>query len=386
MRTQDFLELAPGKLVKASAGYWAFVPNPLPPEIRWTPELVSQLSDADRELAGLASLGTSFPNPHIMVKPFIRREAVLSSRIEGTQTTLEQLYTYEAVQLPLFEPAPDAQEVYNYVRALDYGLERLKTLPVSLRLIREMHAKLMEGVRGEASTPGKFRRSQNWIGPPESTLQTAAFVPPPVDEMYAALDQLEKFIHARSELPLLIRLGLLHYQFEAIHPFLDGNGRLGRLLIILLLCEWGLLPQPLMYLSAYFDANRQEYYQQLLAISQRGDWEAWLLFFLRGVRDQARESALRLARLKDLRATFQQRLQGERTLARLMQVVDFLLGSPIVSVRQVQAGIGASDYKIAQRCVTRLEQHGIIREITGQARNRLYRVDEVMQVFLDPPG
>ncbi|HZD56080.1 MAG TPA: Fic family protein, partial [Anaerolineales bacterium] len=177
-----------------------------------------------------------------------------------------------------------------------------------------------------------------------------------------------------------------HYQFEAIHPFLDGNGRLGRLLIILLLCEWGLLPQPLMYLSAYFDANRQEYYQQLLAISQRGDWEAWLLFFLRGVRDQARESALRLARLKDLRATFQQRLQGERTLARLMQVVDFLLGSPIVSVRQVQAGIGASDYKIAQRCVTRLEQHGIIREITGQARNRLYRVDEVMQVFLDPPG
>ena len=201
-----------------------------------------------------------------------------SSRIEGTRTSLQELLTYEARQLPLFEN-PDAHEVHNYVKALDFGLERAGSLPISQRLIRELHACLMEGVRGEYATPGEFRRSQNWIGGPGATIETASYVPPPVEEMHVCLNDLEKYIHSPSDLPPLIRIGLIYYQFEAIHPFLDGNGRVGRLLVSLLLSAWGLLPQPLLYLSAFFEIHRQEYYDQLLSVSQKGTWEAWLRFF-----------------------------------------------------------------------------------------------------------
>ncbi len=276
MNPSDFLKSAPGRPVKTSRGYWAFLVNPLPPELAWSDVLVTLHSEAERELARLALAGSDFPHSHILARPFIRNEAVISSRIEGTRATLDDLYLYEADQLSFLERGSDAREVYNYVRALDHGLERVKTLPISLRLIRELHAKLMDGVRGEIMTPGEFRRSQNWIGPAGCTLETAPYVPPPVEEMHIALDALEKFFHAQSDLPQLTRLGLIHYQFEAIHPFLDGNGRLGRLLISLLLCQWELLPRPLLYLSAYFERNRSDYYDRLLAVSRRGDWEGWL--------------------------------------------------------------------------------------------------------------
>jgi len=384
MDPKAFSPSAPGRLVRVQSGYWAFVPAPLPPQITWSPQLIGLLSSADRDLAQLALVGETFPNPHIMVKSFVRREAVLSSRIEGTRTTLRELYTYEASQLIFLEPGADAQEVKNYVYALEYGLERLETLPVSLRLMWELHQRLMEGVRGDFWTPGEFRRSQNWIGAPGATIETATYVPPPVDEMHTNLGQLEKFIHAPSDLPLLIRLGLIHYQFEAIHPFLDGNGRVGRLLVSLLLCAWGLLPQPLLYLSAYFEAHRSEYYRHLLAVSQNGDWESWLGFFLKGVAEQAHESRQRAESLDRLRSAYQEQLQSERARQRLMQAVDFLFGQPIISVRQLQAGLGVSNYLTAQRVVEKLEQHGILQEITGKARNRIYQADEILRV-IDAP-
>ena len=313
----------------------------------------------------------------------MRREAVVSSRIEGTRASLSDLYAYETAQLSFLEPDSDAQEVYNDVRSMDYGLERLKDLPISLRLIREVHTHLMEGVRGEHLTPGEFRRSQNWIGPAGCTLENAPYVPPPVDEMLQALDQLEKFIHMPSDLPALVRTGLIHYQFEAIHPFLDGNGRIGRLLVILLLCEWGLLPQPLLYLSAYFDANRQEYYDRLLQVSQQGNWEGWLNFFLFGVNVQSLDAAKRVMRLQDLHSAYQRRLQPERSAERLMQTLDVLFEHPIVSVRQMEAVLQVP-YRTAQRYIEKLLDMGLLREITGQARNRLYRADEILRAIEEP--
>jgi len=381
MNPNDFLKSAPGRLVKTSQGYWSFFVNPLPPELAWSGALVTLHSEAERELARLALAGGDFPHPYIMTRPFIRNEAVISSRIEGTQATLEDLYSYEVEQMSFLEPASDAREVYNYVRALDHGLERVKTLPISLHLIRELHAQLMEGVRGEIMTPGEFRRSQNWIGPAGCTLETATYVPPPVEEMHMALDALEKFIHAPSDLPALTRLGLIHYQFEAIHPFLDGNGRVGRLLISLLLCQWGLLPRPVLYLSAYFERNRSEYYERLLAISRSGEWEAWLRFFLTGVRDQSREAAIRVQNLQQLRQRYRRHLASRRSAVRLSEAVDFLIGNPIFTVRGLQVGLDLADFKTAQRYVDALEEAGILREVTGRKRNRLYRADEVFNVI-----
>jgi Fic family protein len=310
---------------------------------------------------------------------------VLSSRIEGTRTSLFDLYAYEAVQLTLLEPPSDVREVYNYVRALEYGIERLRTLPLSLRLIREIHALLMEGVRGEHWTPGEFRRSQNWIGPPGCTLNDAPFVPPPVPEMQEALDAFERFLHTPSSLPPLVRLGLIHYQFEAIHPFLDGNGRIGRLLITFLLCAWDLLPEPLLYLSAYFEAQRQIYYDLLLAVSQKGAWEDWLSFFLRGVANQARDAVARAGRLQELRERYREQFQAVRAAARLLQVVDLLFAQPVLTTSQVAETLGVS-FPSAQQYVNRLEEANILREITGQARNRVYRADEVLQAIEEPLG
>ncbi|MBN2149196.1 MAG: GxxExxY protein [Anaerolineales bacterium] len=214
MKPENFRASAAGRVIRSPHGYWAFAPAPLPPALNWSDALVSSLSQAERNLSRLSSLGESLPSPHLLARPFVRREAVVSSRIEGTRASLADLYTYETAQLSFLEAGSDVQEVHNYVRALDYGLERLKSLPVSLRLIREVHARLMEGVRGERLAPGEFRRSQNWIGPPRCTLEDAPYVPPPVDEMHAALDRLEKFIHAPSDLPPLARASMAHYQVE----------------------------------------------------------------------------------------------------------------------------------------------------------------------------
>jgi Fic family protein len=367
----------PGRVLRHPKDYWTFIPAPLPPEITWSDGLVAALSKADRALGELAGLASMLPNPNLLIQPLIRREAVLSSRIEGTRASLGDLYAFEAVQLTLFEFPEDVKEVQNYVSALQYGLERLSTLPVSLRLMRELHSRLLQGVRGEHWTLGEFRRSQNWIGAPGSTIQTATYVPPPVDEMNQALGDLEKFIHRTDNLPNLIRLALVHYQFEAIHPFLDGNGRVGRLLNSLLLHDWRLLLQPVLYLSAYFEANRQAYYDHLLAVSQKGAWHDWFLYFLYGVQTQAEDSIQRIQRLQFLRDSYREQFQQTRSSARLLLVIDWLFTQPIFNIPQLSEMLSVT-YSAAQRYVTQLERAGIVTEITGQARNRVYRADEIL--------
>lgn len=384
MYPEDFRSSSSGRVVRTTTGFWAFVPAPLPPSLHWSESLISRLSAADRALGELAGLGRTLPNPHLLIQPFMHREAVLSSRIEGTRASLGDLYAHEAAAQPaLFDIPDDVQEVKNHVLALEYGLERLHTLPISLRLIREIHAHLLQGVRGERKLPGEFRRSQNWIGPSGSTPETAPYVPPPVAEMHVALYAFEKFLHASSDLPPLIRLGMVHPQFEAIHPFLDGNGRIGRLLLILLLCEWQLLPQPLLYLSVYFEARRQTYYDLLLAVTQRGVWEEWLEFFLKGVAEQAQDALLRIQRLQDLRETYRRQVQSKRTSARLLQCVDLLFSRPVITINQVAEAL-TGNYSMGKRYVERLEILGILQEISGQARNRVYRATDILNAIEEP--
>ncbi len=379
-----------GRLVRVGQGpyaYWAFVPNPLPPELALDLPLLQTLSDADRALGELAGLGRTIPNPHLLIRPFIRKEAVLSSRIEGTQADVADLYAYEAGQLALpgMEPRPpesDVREVLNYVHALEYGLERLHTLPVSLRLFRELHARLMQGVRGEKMTPGEFRRSQNWIGPPGCTLDEAEYVSPPPDQLLDALSDLEAYINREHDYPPLIRLALIHYQFEAIHPFLDGNGRIGRLLISLLLNHWELLPLPLLYLSAYFHRHRQTYYELLMAVSQRGAWGDWVRFFLSGIAEQARDASDKARKLQDLQIAWRNRLSQARTSVLLLRLVDQLFITPIITITQAQRILGVT-YPSAQRNVEKLVQAGILEQVGESSYNKTFLAREILAVLED---
>jgi Fic family protein len=239
----------------------------------------------------------------------------------------------------------------------------------------------MQGVRGERMTPGELRRSQNWIGRPGATLEKARYVPPPPDEMHDCLADLERYIHAESDLPPLLRIGLIHYQFEAIHSFLDGNGRVGRLLVTFLLVAWGLLSQPLLYLSHYIEINRQEYYSCLLAVSQKGDWEAWLLFFFEGVHSQAEDASHRISRLEKLRSAYREKFAKDRSRKTLEVLVDYLIGSPITSITQAQETLKIGSFNMIQRNIEKLEALGIVHEVTGNKRNRIYHADEILKIL-----
>ena len=364
------------------SGYWAFVPPPLPPTVSLTEGLVHALSEADRNLGLLAGAGEWLPNPHLLIRPFIRREAVLSSRIEGTQASVADLVLFEAS--PTASAAPDVREVANYVRALESGVQEDRRLPLSLRLIRELHRELMTGVRGAHLTPGEFRTSQNWIGPAGCTLDEATFVPPPPDEMWQALDSFERYLHAPSDLPPLIRLALIHYQFEAIHPFLDGNGRVGRLLISVLLHEWEVLPQPLLYLSAYFERSRRDYYDLLLGVTLRGEWTAWITYFLTGVAEQAEDVVERTRRLFALRERYRAALHSPRSSALPLKLVDYLFEQPAVTIGQARAILDVSP-RAARLNILKLEEAGIIHEFTQRSRNRIYVAREILDLLRDQP-
>ncbi len=375
-----------GRLVRVGEGqtaYWAFVPQPLPPKLNWNDALVRHLSDADRALGELAGLGRTMPNPHLLIAPFTRREAVLSSRIEGTQTDIADLYAFEAGQLPLpgFKPLPpedDIREVQNYVRAMEFGLQRIKTLPMSLRLIRELHAILMTGVRGEHAAPGEFRRSQNWIGQPGCTLNEAEYVPPPHPEMLEALDAFEKYLHVENDFPPLIRLALIHYQFEAIHPFIDGNGRIGRLLVSLLLVHWNLLPLPLLYLSAFFEHHRQEYYDLLFAVSARGAWQEWIAFFLRGVAEQARDAIRRAKQLQDLQIEWHRRLNKANASPFLLRLADSLFEFPVLTIPKAQEILQVS-YRSASLNMKKLVQLGILQPIGNSTYRQVFVARAILE-------
>ena len=376
---------ARSKLGQGGASLLGIRPPSLAAHAHFDQLLVQTLSEADRALGELAGLGRTMPNPHLLIRPFIHREAVLSSRIEGTQADLADLYAFEAGQLVLPglqppAPASDVREVRNYVWALEYGLERLNTLPVSLRLIRELHARLMDGVRGEHATPGEFRRSQNWIGPPGCTLKEAEFVPPPVPEMLEALGELELYLHRDCPYPPLIRMGMIHAQFEVIHPFIDGNGRIGRLLLSLLLVYWNLLPMPLLYLSVYFERHRQDYYDLLLAVSSRSAWRDWLVFFLRGVAEQARDAIKRATRLQDLQAEWRTRLTQNRASTLLLRLMDSLFDSPLLTIPQAQKLLGVT-YHSAQFNVAKLVKAGIIRQVGEASYGKTFLAELVLQAI-----
>jgi Fic family protein len=318
------------------------------------------------------------PDPQLLIQPLVRREAVLSSRIEGTQASLADLVAYESAGTD----SGDAREVSNYVEALNYGLERLERLPLSLRFIREVHERLMRGVRGGDRTPGEFRRIQNWIGPTTASIGDATYIPPPVAEMHRALDALEKFIHAPSPLPPLVKAALIHYQFEAIHPFLDGNGRVGRLLIAFVLRVDGVLEQPLLYLSGFFERHRREYYRLLLAVSGRGAWIDWISFFLRGVAHEARDAGVRIRALIELREKYRRSMSGARNAGALQAVVDQLFVIPAVSVTSLAKRLDVS-YPAAKSSLDKLVQAGIVWP-TKQGRETWYFADEIIRTVEAP--
>ena len=392
MNAERFRNSPSGRLLKVGQGdaaYRAFVPNPLPPALNLDAKLIRILSGADRALGELAGLGRTMPNPELLIRPFIRREAVLSSRIEGTQTGITDLYLYEARQmaLPGMKPAStdaDAREVLNYVRALEYGLERVQTLPISLRLVRELHEHLLKGVRGERATPGEFRHSQNWIGKPRCTLNDADYIPPPVPEMNDALDAFEKYLHSGNDHPPLVRLALIHYQFEAIHPFLDGNGRIGRLLLSLLLVNWKLLPLPLLYLSAFFERHRQDYYDLLLAISERGAWSEWLAFFLSGVAEQSQEANQMAKKLQDLQLKWREKLTKARASALLLRLADSLFESPLVTIPQAQRVLGVT-YRTAQQNVERLVEEDILQQESKTSYGKTFSARDILNLISENP-
>jgi Fic family protein len=377
LEQKQFHSSAAGRVVKTPEGYYAFVPAPLPPQLDYSQDLVLALSRADAALSELSIAGEQLPNPHLLIGPYLRQEAVLSSRIEGTRTTLSELLIDEVAGLSSERDPSDLREVRNYIDALEYGLVRLGELPLSLRFVRELHERLLQGVRGAHMTPGEFRRSQNWIGPPGCTLSTCTYVPPPVDEMMEALSNWELFLHDRTSLPDLIQCALMHEHFEAIHPFLDGNGRVGRLLITLFLTERGRLTQPLLYLSAYIEAHRSDYYEALLRVRTEGDWGGWLLFFLNGVQETAVAAAHQAREIMRIREEYRQRLQGH---AKALALVDEVLKTPYVTVAQAQQVLGVTN-PTARAAIKSMVEAGLLAEVGERQWRRLYVARPVLDAL-----
>src|SRR2546427_7993278 len=369
----------PGRKVP-QGNYLAFVPAPLPPKLQWTPRLIRVLSDADRLIGKLAGEGGRLPNPHILMGPFVRREAVLSSKIEGTQATLGELLAAEAGAVVDRSPE-DLREVGNYVVALEHGIVRLKELPLCVRIIRELHEKLMTGVRGQQATPGRFRQIQNWIGRPGSTPATASFVPPPAEEVENCLAALERFLHD-SDLPPLVTIALAHYQFEAIHPFLDGNGRVGRLLITLFLIERQILPTPLLYLSAFFEASRRDYYERLRGVSERGAWNEWVEYFLLGVARMSEDALSRAVRINELIAQWQKTVSGDSTNTPL-RVVESLGANPFITAKGAAEKLSIA-FTTAQRAIERLQRIGIVKQVGHAKRDRVFCARALLDILEEP--
>jgi len=386
MERDDFDETAPGEIVPSTTPtgtYSAFRPDPLPPSIS-TEQLITPLAEATQALGRLHGIGPRVGSREILIEPFIRKEALESSQIEGTHATLSDIYAYEAGQEALIDEdrRQGTREVVNYLHALTHGLDAITAGdPITTELLCEMHDRLLSGVRGDEANPGELRTTQNFIG---STpyIQDARYVPPPPNEISDLLDDLLEYANQDTDLHPLLRIGLIHYQFETIHPFLDGNGRLGRLLISLLLQRDGLLPEPYLYLSSYFNARRSEYVDHLLAVSQRGEWEEWVLFFLRGVQSQADEAHQRANLLVDLREDYHQRYQSERS-ENILELVMRLFEDPYLDVNTA-AGWLDVEYSTANRLVGQLENDGILEELTGKERNRFYRASELFEIINKP--
>jgi len=369
-----------GQIVKLSKGYDAFIPNKLPPKFEWDDIMVNALSRADFLLGKLACEGGKLPNPYLLIRPFITREAVFSSKIEGTRATLGEILAANA-GVDVKQNPDDLQEVQNYIAALDYSLQRLEALPLSLRLIKETHQHLMQGVRGSHATPGEFRYSQNWIGPAGCTLNTATFIPVPPEDLMDCLGDLEIFFHNR-QLPPLIHIAICHYQFEAIHPFLDGNGRIGRLLIALLLIEHKLLPAPLLYLSAFFEASRDEYYKQLYSVSSKGTWREWFIYFLNGIAIQSEDVLSRAERINNL-LNHWKAVVATNSSPVAVDIVKQLAVNPYLTINKVAQELGVA-YSTAQRGMQKLEAANIVQKTGDNKRDKVYCAFEILNILEEP--
>ena len=376
----DIIQSPSGKVIRTLTGYQSFIPHPLPPKLEWNNTLVNCLSRADHILGMLYREGVKLPNPHLLMRPFITREAVLSSKIEGTQATLGEVLAQDA-GISIDRHPDDMQEVHNYIIALDYGLKRVQELPLSLRLIKEIHEKLMHGVRGFHATPGEFRRTQNWIGSPGCTLNTAKYIPPAPEELMNCLGHFEKFLHDNT-IPPLIHIALCHYQFEAIHPFLDGNGRMGRLLITLLLIEKKLLPSPLLYLSAFFEATREDYYKELYNVSSKGSWFDWLCYFLNGVAVQALDVLSRAERINHLLTNWQMKV-ASKSDGVVQNIVKHLAVNPYFTTKKISENANIA-FTTAQRAIQKLEGLGIVFQISQGKRDKVYCAKAILNILEEP--
>ncbi len=366
-----------GKVIKKIQGYSIYLPNHLPPKLNWDTDLINSLSRADHILGKLSREAFELPNPHLLIRPFITKEALSSSRIEGTQATLGEVLANDA-GINLDGNADDIQEVRNYIISLDYAIKKLKTFPLSLRLLRDIHKKLMKGVRGEHATPGEFRKSQNWIGAPGSTLMTAKYIPPSPDEMMDSLHHLELFLYDET-LPPLIHVALCHYQFEAIHPFIDGNGRIGRLLIMLLLLKHEMLPSPILYLSAFFDHTRQEYYSSLFEVSSKGSWNSWLKYFLNGIATQSEDVLSRIVRINKLIRDWEILCHSKN----LRDTINCFIVNPYLTINRVSERLDIA-YTTAQRAFLKLETYGIIIKAFGDKRDKVYCAKKILDILEEP--
>ncbi len=394
MKASDFTTNAPGDLVPTISGAIAFVPNPVPTDLTLGPRTIRLLAHASNDVGRLQGMshGLEF-NPYLVTSPLLRREAILSSKIEGTITTPEQLLLLEADARDSADRVAqsadhDTMEVANYVRAMEAGLTMVKNgEPITLGSIKTLHGILLSGDRGDRERPGDFRVSQNWIGGPTDAIGDARFVPPPVKQMESALAGLERYVNqeqTQSSDPLLIQLALIHYQFETVHPFRDGNGRIGRLLIPLLMCSHGRLEAPLLYMSSYFDTHRTEYVDRMLAVSQEGAWTEWINFFLTGVSEAAADAVGQTTALIKKRQEYRERFQSEGASARLLQLIDSLFQSPSLSINYAAHLLGTSP-QTAAYSVHKLEAAGVLREASGRAKNKLYVADEILRFLYQVP-
>jgi Fic family protein len=379
MKPELFKEPAPGKCIKTLENYWAYIPNPLPPKLIYDEELLHLLSEGDRLVGELKGMGNMLPNPYLLITPYAQREAVSSSQIEGTRASLSDLMLFEAGAVEQTN-IDDIQEVRNYIRALSRGVKLLKKMPLSTRFLRELHAVLMKGVRGGHARPGEIRTSQNWIGAPGCTLKDAKYVPPPPREMSDCLSDLEKYIHSEPQESALIQSAYVHYQFEAIHPFLDGNGRIGRLLITLLLLERGTLSQPILYLSGFFHKYRSEYYNRLFEVSQKGAWNEWVKFFLRGVSFQSQTAIQDAKKLSPLHEELVEQVRSGRKMPETaIRIVEELFQNPMLSIAKLSKDWDLP-YNSVKNGVERLVRMGLLEEKTGGMRNRIYVCPKLLRI------
>jgi len=371
-----------GRYVRQPAGYKAFMPNTLPPDppIQYDGELRNLLSEADRALARLDGITTVLPNPELFVAMYVKKEALLSSQIEGTQASLEGVLKFEANLTPS-EDINEIREVINYIKALDYGINKLKELPMSNRFIKEIHRILVTGTRGTHKTPGEFRKTQNWIGPIGANLNEATFVPPPPNIVPESMSDLEKFTHRKDDIPPLIKIALIHSQFETIHPFLDGNGRVGRLLITFYLYWKGILSRPLLYLSFYFKKHRNEYYDWLMKVRLDGDWERWLKFFLKGVIEVSKEAADTAREIIELKDKLITRLY-ENSISSMyaVKLIDLLFEMPLISATDISQRFSVSTVT-ASKLIDKFRNAGILTETSGKQRYRKYLFKDYVEII-----